>query len=167
MENNRTSSCGPVRRWLYRDPARGKIAGVCAGIGEHLGVDPFLVRLGVVASLFVFGPFTIVAYIVAVLALPVRDGKDDAKERFWETANMCLDQVRAQVDKHARSRRHGKRTPPPWASDDDPAGPPRKPENLDEMRNRLREIDKRIVTMEAYVASREFGLSQAIRDLEK
>lgn len=32
------------------DKANGKIAGVCAGIGEHLGVDPTIVRIGFVIA---------------------------------------------------------------------------------------------------------------------
>jgi phage shock protein C len=32
------------------DKANGKIAGVCAGIGEHVGVDPMVVRIGFVIA---------------------------------------------------------------------------------------------------------------------
>jgi phage shock protein C len=32
------------------DKANGKIAGVCAGIGEHLGADPTIVRIGFVLA---------------------------------------------------------------------------------------------------------------------
>jgi phage shock protein C len=32
------------------DKANGKIAGVCAGIGEHLGADPTIVRIGFVIA---------------------------------------------------------------------------------------------------------------------
>ena len=35
-------------RRLYREPDDRKIAGVCSGIGDYLGVDPTVVRLMVV-----------------------------------------------------------------------------------------------------------------------
>ncbi len=36
---------GKVRRKLYRDPANGKVAGVCSGLGTFFGVDPTVFRL--------------------------------------------------------------------------------------------------------------------------
>lgn len=37
-----------VRRRLYRDPANGKVAGVCSGLGTFFGLDPTIFRLGFV-----------------------------------------------------------------------------------------------------------------------
>ena len=34
----------PAYRSLWRDPQRGLVAGVCAGLAERLGVDPLLLR---------------------------------------------------------------------------------------------------------------------------
>ena len=34
-----------VKRKLYRDPANGKVAGVCSGLGTFFGVDPTIFRL--------------------------------------------------------------------------------------------------------------------------
>jgi len=37
---------------LYRNPARGIIAGVCAGIADYFGIEPVLVRLSFCLALF-------------------------------------------------------------------------------------------------------------------
>ena len=34
---------------LYKSSTNKKVAGVCGGIGEYLGIDPTIVRLGFVA----------------------------------------------------------------------------------------------------------------------
>ena len=52
------------------DRANAKAMGVCAGIARMSGADVTLVRLAVVASLFVLGPITILLYIVAGCVAP-------------------------------------------------------------------------------------------------
>ena len=57
---------GPIVRPLYGR----RIAGVCAGVADHLGVDRGLVRL-IAALLLVCGHvFVLVAYLVAWFVLP-------------------------------------------------------------------------------------------------
>lgn len=60
----------PMKR-LYRSETNRKIAGVCGGIGEHLDVDPTIVRLIAVVFTFVTGviPF-IIGYLVAWWIVP-------------------------------------------------------------------------------------------------
>lgn len=75
------------------DKANGKLAGVCAGIGEHVGVDPTIVRIGfvlmaVIGSLWL----TLLAYgLLAYVGqprgqrsvVPARPGvRDETRERI-------------------------------------------------------------------------------------
>jgi phage shock protein C len=60
------------RTRIYRDPARGWIAGVCAGIAEHTDTDPTLVRLAAVLCLIFFFIPTVVAYVAFALVLKPR-----------------------------------------------------------------------------------------------
>jgi phage shock protein C len=60
------------RTRIYRDPERGWIAGVCAGVADHLGVEPILVRLVAVLSLIFFVLPTIVAYVAFAMVLKPR-----------------------------------------------------------------------------------------------
>jgi phage shock protein PspC (stress-responsive transcriptional regulator) len=58
-------------RRLVREPDDRKIAGVCAGLADRLGVDVSLVRLGAVV-LAVFTPVGLIAYLVAWAIVPER-----------------------------------------------------------------------------------------------
>ncbi len=56
---------------LYRIPADGKIAGLCAGLGEFFRVDPVFFRLAWVAVTIMTGvlPGTL-AYLIAWFLVP-------------------------------------------------------------------------------------------------
>jgi phage shock protein C len=60
---------------LYRSNTNYKIAGVCGGIAEYLGVDATLIRLAWIFATF-FGGSGIIAYILAWMVMPVRGKKD-------------------------------------------------------------------------------------------
>jgi phage shock protein PspC (stress-responsive transcriptional regulator) len=62
---------GPRPRRLVREPDDRKVAGVCAGLADRLGVDVSLVRLGAVV-LAVFTPVGLIAYLVAWAIVPER-----------------------------------------------------------------------------------------------
>ena len=61
------------RHNIYRDPAKGWIAGVAAGLGDRFGVNPTVIRLVIVLFALSGAPF-IAAIVYAVLAmmLPAR-----------------------------------------------------------------------------------------------
>jgi phage shock protein C len=83
------SSFGPGPTGLYRDPARGRIAGVCAGLADYLGVTVFGLRLIVVllAIFGLFGPLLIGYLVLAVLLprKPARLFRDAEDEAFWRS----------------------------------------------------------------------------------
>ena len=56
---------------LVREPDDRKIAGVCSGLADRLGVDVTAVRLGLVALALVT-PTVVIAYVVAALVVPER-----------------------------------------------------------------------------------------------
>jgi phage shock protein PspC (stress-responsive transcriptional regulator) len=51
------------------DKANGKIAGVCAGLGETLSVDPNVVRIGFVLAAIIGHAFFAMLILYAVLAV--------------------------------------------------------------------------------------------------
>ena len=64
---------------LYRSEENKVIAGVCGGIGEYLGIDPTIVRLGFVAlSLLAGGGLAV--YIIAAIIMPEREARPSAAE---------------------------------------------------------------------------------------
>jgi len=54
---------------LFRSAKDKIVAGVCAGIGEYLGVDPTIVRLAFVALSF-FGGGGALAYLILWIIIP-------------------------------------------------------------------------------------------------
>jgi len=56
---------------LVRDPVRGRVAGVCAGLGGYFGIKPKFVRLFfILMSVFGFFFFTVALYIILALLIP-------------------------------------------------------------------------------------------------
>ncbi len=57
-------------RKLTRSSSNRMIAGVCAGLGEYLGIDPTLIRLLVILAFFTgFGGIALV-YLIMALVVP-------------------------------------------------------------------------------------------------
>jgi len=54
---------------LTKSSVNRMICGVCAGVGEYLGIDPTVVRLAWVLLTFV-GAAGIIAYIIAAIIIP-------------------------------------------------------------------------------------------------
>ena len=66
---------------LRRDNQRGVIAGVAAGIGRRVGIDPMIVRVGFIAASFA-GGFGIVLYLLGWALIPGEDGSRVPVERI-------------------------------------------------------------------------------------
>ena len=60
---------------LYRSHTNYKIAGVCGGIAEYLGIDATLIRLAWIFATFLGGS-GIIAYIICWVVMPVRNNND-------------------------------------------------------------------------------------------
>jgi phage shock protein C len=57
-------------RQLTRSTANRMIAGVCAGLGEYLNIDPTVVRLLFVLGFFLTGPGILIAYLIMAIIVP-------------------------------------------------------------------------------------------------
>ena len=55
---------------LNRD--EGKVLGVAAGLADKTGIDPLIIRLGLVAATLVTGPVMILLYLVTGWLAPER-----------------------------------------------------------------------------------------------
>lgn len=56
-------------RKLYRNRQRGIVGGVCAGVADYFEIDPIIVRILFVASLFMTLQVAFIVYWVAYFAL--------------------------------------------------------------------------------------------------
>ncbi|MBU2969345.1 envelope stress response membrane protein PspC [Pseudoalteromonas sp. C2R02] len=132
-----------LKRELYRDPSRGKIAGVCAGLSDYFNMELWLVRIIFISAvLLTGGPFFIVAYIACWFIL-------DKKE-------LSADEILKTSDKEERPVEVKFKV---WQAGE----PPRRA--LQDLKEQLSRVDSRIQTMEKYVTSPEFTVSHEINKL--
>ena len=55
---------------LTRSISNRMIAGVCAGLGDYLNIDPTVVRLLFVLGFFLTGPGILIAYLIMAVVVP-------------------------------------------------------------------------------------------------
>jgi len=61
-----------MEKKLYRSRTDRKIWGVCGGLAKYFGIDPTIVRVIAVVSIF-FSLLGVVAYIVMAILVPVEN----------------------------------------------------------------------------------------------
>ncbi|MEL7477479.1 MAG: envelope stress response membrane protein PspC [Pseudomonadota bacterium] len=131
-----------LKRELYRDPKRGKIAGVCAGLSDYFNMELWLVRiLFITAVLLSGGPLFVVVYIACWFIL-------DKKEPTFNPSANKTDEIDPISVKFKV-----------WQKGE----PPR--QALFDLKDRLTRLDNRIQSMETYVTSSEFTVSREINKL--
>ena len=76
------------RTRFYRDKRNGKVLGVCAGIADYTGFDVSLVRICMIAALFLSSGSILPIYFIAGWIAPVKprelDYSDREQARFWQ-----------------------------------------------------------------------------------
>jgi phage shock protein C len=85
---------------LYRNPATGKLFGVCAGLADYFGLDPLVIRAATVIGLIVFSMPVIIGYGLLALILPARPPslfRSPAEEEFWRAVTTRPDVTAAAV----------------------------------------------------------------------
>jgi len=76
----------PSPNRLYRNLDKAMVKGVCAGLADYVGIQPWLVRVGTLILLFSFTVPTIIVYIVLVKMVPPRPAglyATSEEEAFW------------------------------------------------------------------------------------
>lgn len=74
MEKRGSSRHSRVRK-LYRSRTDRVLGGVCGGLGEHLHIDPVIIRLLFVLLAFISG-VGILLYLIAWVVIPVNPHED-------------------------------------------------------------------------------------------
>jgi phage shock protein C len=141
---------------LLRDPSKGKIAGVCAGIADYFGWETWLVRILAVSGVLLGMGWFVVVYIAAWFILEKKlkaDGtapsKASAKGR-QSTAYSKNDDVSDESIK-VKSRIWQSGEPPKQAFHD--------------IRRKFRRLERKLQSIEKYVTSSEFTVAREINKL--
>lgn len=78
----------PSQTKFYRDKSNGKIMGVCAGIADYTGFDVNLVRVCMVAAVFVSSGSILPFYFIAGFMTPDKPTElvqaDPQHQQFWQ-----------------------------------------------------------------------------------
>ena len=78
-----TEKEGSMEKRLYRSRSDRMIWGVCGGLANYFNVDPTVVRLITVLLLFL-GGFTILAYIILAIVVPLKPSEGVASQEIPE-----------------------------------------------------------------------------------
>ncbi|MEQ9640716.1 MAG: envelope stress response membrane protein PspC [Alphaproteobacteria bacterium] len=81
----------PSRARLYRNPDRGIILGVCAGVADYFGISLTLVRVVMALGLVFFSVPTLLGYLGTAWLLPAQPRdlyRDAADAAFWRQARI-------------------------------------------------------------------------------
>jgi phage shock protein C len=127
---------GTSGRRLYRDADRAILGGVCAGLASYLGFNLKVTRfLCIIAFLCVF-PIAALAYIAAVLLIPV------SSSRVYGDVDPDEHRKDALREEIRRAR--------PTARD---------------IRERYRDLDERLARLEKHITSSRYQLDEEFRRL--
>jgi len=141
----------PPRHRVYRSRTDCWLAGVAGGLADHWGVASWAVRLAFVLALAMAGPFAVFGYMI--LAVAMRLPPEGAP------AEGPAPRPEAPADVRPAD------VPPPEADAQDGATASAARATLAETARRLRDLDRKVATMEAVVLTREFQLGREIRSL--
>ncbi|WP_293757465.1 envelope stress response membrane protein PspC [uncultured Paraglaciecola sp.] len=148
---------------LHRDPSKGKIAGVCAGIAEYFGMEIWLVRILTLTGFFLLAPpFFFVGYIAAWFVLEKKPRGSSPKSRNDELASKSQHNKVHSKGWHNVSEQESDKVmvkSKVWQ-----AGEPPKQAFID-IKQRFTKNENRLRKMETYVTSSEFQLNRELSKL--
>ncbi|MBX3690253.1 envelope stress response membrane protein PspC [Dokdonella sp.] len=108
---------------FYRDPANGKVMGVCAGIADYFGWNVTWVRVIAIVALLWLNVVTLIAYVALGMLWPVKPERPydwDTGEEYWQSVRRSatgtfrevrqrfreLDQRLQRLEGYVTSRHH-------------------------------------------------------------
>lgn len=145
---------------LYRNPNRGKIAGVCAGIADYFGWETWLVRILVVSGVLFGMPFLILGYVAAWFILD-KTPKNPAK--FQQTRKQRHGQGYSSfssIDSSQEGMNESiKIKARVWQSGEPPK------QAFHDIRRKFGLLEKQLQKIEQYVTSSEFTVAREINKL--
>ncbi len=144
------------KRELYRDPSRGKIKGVCAGISDYFGLELWVVRIIAITLLLFFNFPIFVAYIIAYLVLEPKPGtsKHDKHAGIKRKIKSGLD-IKSDNDTDSTSAS----VQQVWKKGRVPG------QKLRGLNRQFKILENRLQSMETYVTSKQFELRKEFQNL--
>ena len=143
-----------MKKELYRDSEKGKIAGVCAGIANYFGWELWLVRIIFISGVLLTGSFFFMAYIIGWFILEKKPTAEHRKPEAFSYKNEGKGWV-SNSDEEVKVEVKSK----VWQ-----AGEPPK-QAFKDIHNHFGKLELRLRSIETYVTSSEFNLNREINKL--
>lgn len=124
-----------INRPLYRSRRNVRLAGVCAGLANYLGVSTFFVRLATLLALFVLGPVAFWTYVILWIVLD-KEPKIGQKRK----------------GKQGNAADYGR-----YATEEAVSREQRK-QDIENCLTELKATDQRLQQVEAFITSKQFRL---------
>jgi phage shock protein C len=158
-----------TRGELTRDPDKGKISGVCAGVAEYFGIELWLVRILVVSAFFLTaGTFVVVSYVAAWFILEkkstrhgARNNKSTRRQSFsatssgkgWQTSGKGWQNSNDDEEEKVKVKSKV------WQSGEPPK------QAFADIKQRFEKNEVRLRQIETYVTSAQYQLNREINNL--
>jgi len=137
---------GTGEKRFRRNKIDGVLGGVCAGIGDYVGMDPILVRL-IFLGLVLFTGFPLIIYFVLWFFVP-----SDKRAPYRREAREAVRAERRREAHHAKYADLKRRYPSTVS--------------LTDVRSKFRSIETRMQDLEKSITSKEWQLRREFKDLE-
>ena len=124
---------------LRRNKIDGVFGGVCAGIGDYIGLDPIITRILFVA-LVIFTGFPLIIYFLLWVFIP-KDNRAPYRREYREARKA-----------RKAAREQGAR--------------PVRTESFRDVKSKYRSLETRMQDLERSITSKEWQLRRQFRDLE-
>ncbi len=145
------------RSELYRNPVKGKIAGVCAGLADYFGWETWLIRILVVSGVLFGMPFLIFIYVAAwfILDKAPQNNSKGHQDSFESMSNTKKHQSVNDDISNESIKVKGRI----WQSGEPPK------QAFHDINRKFKLLERKLQTMEHYVTSPEFTVSREINKL--
>lgn len=128
-----------------RNKIDGVLGGVCAGIGDYIGLDPVIVRV-LFVLLIIFTGFPVIVYFLFWIFIP-SDSRAPYRREYRE----------ARASRKARKARRK-------AQEEEPR--PMPTASFRDVKSKYRSLEVRLQDLERSITSKEWQLRRQFRDLE-
>lgn len=136
---------------LFRDPAKGKIAGVCAGLAQYFGWETWLVRILVVSGVLLGMSFFVILYIAGWFILDKKPSKFSASDVEHSVKQKMHEEEVFNESIKVKSRI--------WQAGEAPK------QAIRDINLKFKSLEGELRSMERYVTSADFTVSREINKL--
>lgn len=141
-------------RRLYRDPDNGPLFGVCTGIAQYFGIEPWITRLACVLGVICIGWVVIPAYIIAIFVMDRRPDEYEESQQYSDSYRKSRLRRR-----YAKSKKDSERPVDQYEESSNFKW------RMNVVRRDIRKMEQKLQRMETYVTSGRYELLKEFENI--